>query len=416
MGDIEERNEKMKKIIALFFLLLAASACSTDRKVDNTNKITNRNDIVSFETEETFDNPESSEYEELHEQELLRTDIIPLCGEYVELNVPTNFRYQHVLSFEDNIVFYSENGVLYAFSSIDGSQLYEINLELSSYAFSMEKYNLKQGYNYRILFEDRVIYLDSQNVNSPLSVFLPNSLSFNRNALQSDVKSFYDMEESKFVYASNKGIVLYDLNTKEEKAIALNSSLPNLNEYNNDASIPEKHTLSYQDPQFVLGGEKILIKVFSNLDGMYVGIIIYDIYSNHVEYEYKFNMSKYPSNIISDRYLVFSEWKHKELFDLEKGIINFSINDIPDGMVTADFENYYSIKYKNNGNSPIDYRGLEISHHNNNNLYDNIEPFIKASNDTSEAYAKLLNDNIILIEGYDSKHKVAWICITQSGL
>ena len=109
MGDIEERNEKMKKIIALFFLLLAASACSTDRKVDNTNKITNRNDIVSFETEETFDNPESSEYEELHEQELLRTDIIPLCGEYVELNVPTNFRYQHVLSFEDNIVFYSEN-------------------------------------------------------------------------------------------------------------------------------------------------------------------------------------------------------------------------------------------------------------------------------------------------------------------
>ena len=76
----------------------------------------------------------------------------------------------------------------------------------------------------------------------------------------------------------------------------------------------------------------------------------------------------------------------------------------------------YSIKYKNNGNSPIDYRGLEISHHNNNNLYDNIEPFIKASNDTSEAYAKLLNDNIILIEGYDSKHKVAWICITQSGL
>ena len=284
MGDIEERNEKMKKIIALFFLLLAASACSTDRKVDNTNKIANRNDIVSFETEEAFDNPESSEHEELHEQELLRTDIIPLCGEYVELNVPTNFRYQHVLSFEDNIVFYSENGVLYAFSSIDGSQLYEINLELSSYAFNMEKYNLKQGYNYRILFEDRVIYLDSQNVNSPLSVFLPNSLSFNRNALQSDVKSFYDMEESKFVYASNKGIVLYDLNTKEEKAIALNSSLPNLNEYNNDASIPEKHTLSYQDPQFVLGGEKILIKVFSNLDGMYVGIIIYDIYSNHVEY------------------------------------------------------------------------------------------------------------------------------------
>ena len=406
----------MKKIILLFLLLLAVSACTTDGKVDDTNKITNRNDIVSFETEETFDNPESSEHEELHEQGSLRTDIIPLCGDYVELNVPTNFRYQHVLSFEDIIVFYSENGALYAFSSKDGSQLYEINLKLSSYAFSMEKYDLKQGYNYRILFEDRVTYLDSRNVNSPLSVFLPNGLSFNRNALQSDVKSFYDMEESKFVYASKKGIVLYDSNTKEEKTIALNSSLPNLNKYHNDASIPEKYTLSYQDPQFVLGGEKILIKVFSNLDGMYVGIIIYDIYYDCIEYEYKFITSKYPGKVILDRYLIFSEWKHKELFDLENGGISFSIDDMPDGMVTADFENYYFIKYKNNGNGPIDYLGLEISHHKENTLYDNIEPFIKASNDTSEAYAKLLNDNVILIEGYDSKHKVVWICITQSGL
>ena len=101
---------------------------------------------------------------------------------------------------------------------------------------------------------------------------------------------------------------------------------------------------------------------------------------------------------------------------MENGGISFSIDDMPDGMVTADFENYYFIKYKNNGNGPIDYLGLEISHHKENTLYDNIEPFIKASNDTSEAYAKLLNDNVILIEGYDSKHKVVWICITQAGL
>ena len=146
MGDNTERNEKMKKFAAVFLVLAFLSSC-TNPAHDNIPDSENVNS--SF-----------AEYEETSQANTSLKMGFTLSGDYdfVKLDEETS-----ALFFLDDgdeyIAAFGYDGFLRIYSTQNGSLVYSKDYSSLGNIMRMEKYSDKEGYDYRICFGDRIIYL-----------------------------------------------------------------------------------------------------------------------------------------------------------------------------------------------------------------------------------------------------------------
>ncbi len=175
----------------------------------------------------------------------------------------------------------------------------------------------KEGYDYRILFTDRVIYRSTSDFTKSetvmLTEFIPETSEY-----YAKQNMDYDINgENTFVIPVDGGIVMKK-EGEEPKVILPQGYFPSEYDFYKVAKGVPKDTLEasknpeydrgpvyFNYPRFICGGTKIVVSAEDSEDYIHYGLVVYDIETEKIEYclySYFFDIfgSKYP---IDDRYI-----------------------------------------------------------------------------------------------------------------
>jgi len=289
-------------ILALSLLLTALGGCSNPAESEGTSTTSES----SAESESTSESEENSSNVE--------SSPVPFClaagNEYVKLDYESGF--VSAVNSERYITAFCYDGWLRVYSLENGGVLYSKDYSSLGTLMRMETYSGKDGFDFRLCFGDRVIYLCFNDFSKSEEVFLPYNISFDIRSVRSS-NGYYDINESSFVYSKEDGIALKTFGSPEV-TIAENKTFPTVNDFlsktniesffgGNDYFASDTGPLYFDDPRFICGGAKIVISAFSDLFGDYVGCLVYNIKENYFENYIFCPMPLRPVYPIEDRYI-----------------------------------------------------------------------------------------------------------------
>ena len=169
-----------------------------------------------------------------------------------------------------------------------------------------EAYSAKDGYDYRLLLLDSVVYRSTTDENKVLCEALPLNMKF-EHCEDREFYNCYDINEQYFTWHDGDGIKLLSLDGGEPELILSNDDLSK-NYKNILVDHPAELTellgeILYGCPRFICGGTKIAATVFKERI-ICSGIVIYNISEGKIElghFIYEPDEAQYP---LSDRYIV----------------------------------------------------------------------------------------------------------------
>ncbi len=284
----------MKKFLSLLLaltLIFAFSGCSVfdcDEPTDSS---------TPYESSQTSSNPSECPF------------ILSEGYHYVEL--PSERSFSGAIDLKQYIIAFCYDGYLRIFSSETGALVHSADYSSYGNLIRIEPYSEKTGFDYRLCFGDRVIYLSCDDFTAEEEVLLPGGVSFNVIYALAE-KGRYDLSSTAFVYPTDSGIVL-NIFGLYEKTIVENTIFPSVDDFvaktdfwdNADPGsvygLPGPVYLD--DPRFICGGTKIVIGVFSKQDAEYIGCAVYNIEENTFENYIFCGMPLKPIYPIEDRYV-----------------------------------------------------------------------------------------------------------------
>ena len=173
-----------------------------------------------------------------------------------------------------------------------------------------EAYSARDGYDYRLLLLDSVVYRSTTDESKVLRETLPLDMKFEHKESYDEFRDCYDINERYFTWHDDDGIRLLSLDGGEPELILSNEDLDK-----NYKSILADHPESlvelfgekrYGCPRFICGGTKIVATAFKE-SSICTGIVIYNISEGKIElghFIYEPDEAQYP---LADRY-VMDDW------------------------------------------------------------------------------------------------------------
>ena len=173
-----------------------------------------------------------------------------------------------------------------------------------------EAYSARDGYDYRLLLLDSVVYRSTTDESKVLRKTLPLDMKFEHKESYDEFRDCYDINERYFTWHDDDGIRLLSLDGGEPELILSNEDLDK-----NYKSILADHPESlvelfgekrYGCPRFICGGTKIVATAFKE-SSICTGIVIYNISEGKIElghFIYEPDEAQYP---LADRY-VMDDW------------------------------------------------------------------------------------------------------------
>ncbi len=299
----------------------------------------------------------------------------------------------YMVESNGSIVTCSKEGDISVFSAETGACLYETSSP--GFLIRVDKYTEKPGYDYRLIMGDRIVYRSTEDGDKKFTELLPNGLVFNR--YFTDVASVYDMNEESFVWAADEGIMLFDKAGETSKLLIPNPTLSEAAEIlDHDVSYYQENGFSflYKDPRFILGGTKLAVGVMSS-EGIYHGIIVYNLASNVIELGHFIYEPDVPNFPLSDRYIETASYlldastakaiKKSDFFPSFPGF------DIADGKTA-----YYSTTGKEGHGHQDDYTNLHIYTAQLSEPENGFRPFISLVNPSIESSFSVLDGYFLI--------------------
>ncbi len=173
-----------------------------------------------------------------------------------------------------------------------------------------EAYSARDGYDYRLLLLDSVVYRSTTDESKVLRETLPLDMKFGHKESYDEFRDCYDINERYFTWHDDDGIRLLSLDGGEPELILSNEDLDK-----NYKSILADHPESlvelfgekrYGCPRFICGGTKIVATAFKE-SSICTGIVIYNISEGKIElghFIYEPFEAQYP---LADRYVI-DDW------------------------------------------------------------------------------------------------------------
>ena len=169
-----------------------------------------------------------------------------------------------------------------------------------------EAYSVKEGYDYRLLLLDSVVYRSTTDENKVLRETLPLDMKFEHRDLYDEFRDCYDINEQYFTWHDDDGIRLLSLDGGEPELILSNEDFSENYENilaDNPYEFPEyMGEMLYACPRFICGGTKIVATAFKE-SSICTGIVIYNISESKMElghFIYEPDEAQYP---LADRYV-----------------------------------------------------------------------------------------------------------------
>lgn len=380
--------------IIMFILVMSFVSCGWNVEiVDPREPIENNSELIISEEKE----PDTE---------------IPLAGDYPYsvLEVPEDFVYSHIFEFGEKILFVGEK--VFCFNAENGKLIYEDEITAER-IYDAEEYYAKEGFDYRIILEDGVIYKNSEDPEKELFEDIPDGLIFENYGRKN-----YDVSEEKFVFDVKEGVMLSDKNGENEKLVLdnellwdLKSVLPNF-EWDQSFGNP----YYFADPHFILGGTKIAAIVFS-WEGIEQGFVVYDIAEDKIEFGRFCPEPWVPFFPIEDRYvIVHGSWVYTEFYDAETGEFfeykSYSDGSFDDDYGTYDFKSVIAVDYDNGNDDPVDYTMMSSYLCTSKTLGDRTKPFLHVTDNTTNAGIYAAGKNYAVISLYEERDETVY-CVAK---
>lgn len=404
MGDNAERDEKMKKNICfLIVLVLVLTACS---KPAEGGDLSTESEI-SQPSEDGFFEGGADAFESFG-----NGDVVPLEGGH-------DFLSKYAVETGGTIVFSGEHGELTLFDAASGKRLYESEAR-NGYVIRLDEYTEKSGYDYRLIMEDRVVYRSTGGSEKELTEMLPGNLSFDHDSFPCEVKNIYDINEEAFVWASDDGIMLSDPDGSNAELILDNADLSDVSKLLTDIDLEfvfeAGFSFLYQNPCFILGGTKLVAGIISQ-EGIYYGIVIYDIATGEIDSGYGFYEPDSPIYPVDDRYAVLQSSFDCIIIDALTGEAEKSGERFPVRSVcTKDYQTaivcYYGL---DDSGDPADRRNLRAYVCDMDNLGDKSSPLVFAADPNIESFLTVVSKNYAIISVYGNAEDPAQVYAVKIG-
>ena len=262
-----------------------------------------------------------------------------------------------------------------------------------------EAYSAKEGYDYRLLLLDSVVYRSTTDENKVLSEALPFNMQF-EHCEDREFCNRYDINGRHFTWHDSDGIKLLSLDGGEPELILSNEDFSN-NYKNiladNPSEFPEyMGEMLYACPRFICGGEKIVATAFKERS-ICTGIVIYNISEGKIElghFIYEPFEAQYP---LADRYIM-DDWYR---IDAETDEIYKTAGTFEElnGWETADGVTAVFYLYGLNGDGDqSDRRNLQLYFREIDHPQKYSRHIASVANPKTEAWFNLISSDYLLID------------------
>ena len=263
-----------------------------------------------------------------------------------------------------------------------------------------EAYSAKEGYDYRLLLLDSVVYRSTTDENKVLREALPLDMKFEHRDLYDEFRDCYDINEQYFAWHDSDGIKLLSLDGGEPELILSNEDFSNNYENilaDNTSEFPEyMGEMLYACPRFICGGEKIVATAFKERS-ICTGIVIYNISESKIELGHSIlepHEAQYP---LSDRYIM-DDWYR---IDAETDEIYKTAGTFEElnGWETADSVTAVFYLYGLNGDgAQSDRRNLQLYFRKIDHPQKYFRHIASVANPKTEAWFNLISSDYLLID------------------
>ena len=262
-----------------------------------------------------------------------------------------------------------------------------------------EAYSARDGYDYRLLLLDSVVYRSTTDENKVLSEALPFNMQF-EHCEDREFCNCYDINEQYFTWHDDDGIRLLSLDGGEPELILSNEDFSENYENilaDNPYEFPEyMGEMLYACPRFICGGTKIVATAFKE-SSICTGIVIYNILEGKIElghFIYEPFEAQYP---LADRYVI-DDWYR---IDAETDEIYKTAGTFEElnGWETIDGVTAVFYLYGLNGDGDQgDHRNLQLYVREIDHPQKYFRHVASVANPRTEAYFTLLNSDYLLID------------------
>lgn len=292
----------MKKVGIVLWIVVSfiiCSACSSNAKIDA------MNDSGDSESNINSANLNSG------------SDEVELDANYILLQpkCPRTMKYSvnDCLEFDNKIIFCWYNGdcltheyVLEAFDTDSGKSLHKGKVASNASdgrLFQMEKCSAQDGFDYRLIFENCMIYKNSAKPKKEWRYDLPNTIKKSMEKIPMD-SEYFDHYKNRVVWCAQDGVWMAESDGSNANLMISNSTIA---EFMTLEANEKTSNLSYVHPRFICNGSKIVAAVYSDKYVYYQGFIIFDITNHVVEKCVQTKHQEFPDYPYLDRYVqVFS--------------------------------------------------------------------------------------------------------------
>lgn len=369
----------MKKICLLLACLLFTSGCRYFP-------------VENIHNKENTSNIDSSN-EENSTQVL---DDIYFYTEPIKLDT-TKKTNNYIFEIDNHIIIYYVDGPIHIFDASTGKIVNEIIVPSQNENFDGKiiKTFEKVGYNFALLFKDKIIYCDSNCENDPIEEPLPEIIK-NDIALEKDINN-YDFNEKVFVWEAPDGIMIMDYNSGESRILLENSLISGEIHYATQLAfeqynvISDNKDLQFNEPKLVCDGKKLAIQVISH-DYSYNALAVYNILYDWIECSYS-----YPEQY---NILYSEDTNYAIISEKNKKIINLNSMDVYD-YFQLDNEIIYSYDYETfiiANYDPFEKTDMSLFIANKENITDKSKKLLSVSNKDYKSHIVTVTENFAFVK------------------
>ncbi len=386
----------MKKLIftifIMFVLVMFFVSCGWKVEiVDPREPEESESELLISEEEKTEEESENSAQENSEPEE---TKEPSLLAEYIFLKDFDERTSYDFIEFEDRIVSYSVLGDISAFDIETGEKIYEFFLGdiNENAAFDFRKSDEKEGFDYRVSWKDRIIYLSSENPELIETVFLP------ENVMETKVGyASYSVYDEKIIWQTENGIRMMDMKTGEESLILdnaiINEKVRPIAKIAIDGMWIGDNGVecAFENPRFICGGTKIVAIAVSK-DMVYWMVTIYDIESEEFEWAYSYNEMTNADYPFADKYVVVAgeKWINAETGNYK----NFEDGDY--SLYSFDGIEFVKVSWQD-----MEGRGMEVFTGNFENIEAGGEKIAEISREEVKGHIVAVTENYIVIRVFE---------------
>ncbi len=347
---------------------------------------------------------------------------LPLDCEYVPLDLDAGaVRHGGIFEIGDKVLVSTQDGNISAYSPETGEQLYSFYTGISDEGEQMYKSSEKEGFDYCRLFDDRIVYYNSDVPSKTLVEELPDEM---KNDLSSvDFFPHYSENEAYFVWANKKGIMLMDRKTGESRRILDNADIETevvktvKKALFSHSTIKGSAPFFYFEPRLICGGTKVVAQATSS-DYLYWAFVVYDLAQDKIETGFSYLENWSPGYPIFDRY-VFLRTNVREagilkITDAETGESeDFAFDSRGTGAIplTEDCAAFLIVKW-----SSIENTGLRTYLCFRDDLWDESRPLFSVTDEETSAYIEEISENYIYVHLSKNQAEDQALCAVKYAL